>query len=277
MSKREPNYNEEENMHIDVRNDYVYAKHPQKISIYAMRLLRIAIAQCKMGDNEFYEYSFSVPRLAEMIGCDSHNLYRVADEITDQLLMIILKTGKMAPGKKGKKYQVFSLCEYSEDGEVVMQLHPNMREMLLNLKPGFSEIPIAPMLMMQSKYAVRLYELICQRIGIKNMPYANVASSINISVEDIRLVTGTDQKKTYDHISHLKNKVLLPALADIEKCADWKIICIDKKKGRRITSFDLEIWDSIGYAVVERCKRTGEPLPDRYRDQIPGQMSLFDI
>ena len=276
MSEREPNYNEDGNMHIDVRNDYVYAKHPQKISIFAMRLLRIAIAQCRMGDGEFYQYAFSIPKLAEMIGCDRHNIYKVADEATDQLLMIILKTGKMAPRKKGHKFHVFETCEYSEKGEVVLKLSDDMKELLLKLKPGFSEIPIAPMLMMQSKYAIRLYELICQTMGIKNMPYANISTGINISVDDIRLVTGTDQKKTYDHISHLKSKVLLPALADIEKCADWKIICKDIKDSRRITGFTLEIWDRNGYEVVEHCKQTGQLLPGRFQGVIPGQMNIFD-
>lgn len=276
VAKRDPNYSTD--IKMDVQNEYVYADHPTGMTVYAMRLLRIAIAQCKKGDKMLYEYSFNVPELAEMIGCDKHNLYRIADDVTDQLLRVLLKSGeKIKPGAKGKKRHVFEECDY-DDGYITLRLHKDMEELLLNLGrrfKGFTKIPLEPILLMQSKYGIRMYELICQKM-MGAYPHASHAVGITISLDEVRAVTGTSKKKTYDIISNLKNKVLKPALADIEKCADLKIICTDIKKSRSITGFSLEIYKRYGWEVIERKKQNGEFLIEEQEKPIDGQQNLFD-
>lgn len=271
MSKRIPDYRTENKM--VVRNDYVYADHPTGMSIYAMRLLRLAITQCRKSDKEFYEYEFNVSDLADMIGCDKSNLYRVADEATDMLLRVLLKTGKMDGKSRGRKHPVFYKCEY-ESGKVILQLHPDMEELFLNLRQNFTQIPIAPLLIMQSKYGIRVFEMMCQKM-MNCFPYADHATSIDVSLEEVRAVTGTEKQKTYDKISNLKSKVLLSALKDIETAAGWKIILSDIKRSRKITGFRLEVWSASGYAYIEKCKSEGR-LPEQ-DDNIPGQMSFFDL
>lgn len=270
VTRREPNYSKD--IKLDVKNEYIYADHPTGISVHAMRLLRIAIAQCQKGDDQLYEYAFNIPDLAEMIGCDKHNLYRVADEVTDQMMRVLLKVGEMKPGSKAKKRHVFDTCDY-EDGTVVMKLHRDMEDLLLNLGRRFTKIPIEPILMMKSKYGIRMYELICQKL-MGHYPYAAVATEIQITLEEIRIVTGTKDNKTYDIVSNLKRKILIPAITDIEKCADWKIVIKDLKRGRRITGFSLEVWRRGGWEAMEKCKKEGR-LPQT--EELPGQMSIFDF
>lgn len=271
MSKREPDYRTDNKM--VVRNDYVYADHPAGMSIHAMRLLRVAITQCRKDDKEFYEYEFNVSDLAEMIGCDKSNLYRVADEATDQLLRVLLKTNKIDRNTKGKKYPIFYRCEY-DNGYIKLQLHPDMEKLFLNLKNQFTRIPLAPMLLMQSKYGIRLYEMICQKM-MSHYPYADKCTVIELSLDEVRAVTGTENQKTYDIISNLKRRILIPALKDIEAAAGLKIICTDLKRSRRIVGFSLEIWSQTGYAYIEKCKAEGK-LPGQ-DDNIPGQISIFDM
>ncbi len=274
--KRDPDYRTDNKM--VVRNDFIYADHPIGMSIHAMRLLRIAITQCRKNDNEFFMYEFKVSDLADMIGCSRDNLYRVADEITDQLLRVILKTNKLENIKSsGKKHVVFDVCEYDK-GIIRLQIHQQMKDLLLNLSPkfgNFTRVPLAPMLLMQSKYAMRIFELICQQM-MSLFPYADHATEIEVSLDDLRLVTDTVKQKTYDKISNFKNKVFLPSIADIEKAAEWKIICTDIKRSRRIVGFNLQIWSASGYAYLEYCKKTGK-IPVEKNDDIPGQMSLFDL
>ena len=131
---------------------------------------------------------------------------------------------------------------------------------------------------MKSRYAIRIYELICEKLQ-SIFPYADVATEVYITLEEARSVTNTANKKTYDKLSNFKNKVLLPSLAEIEEDANWKIITQDLKEGRRITGFRMEIWSRNGWEYIQDCKKKGI-LPTKGHsdaEQIPGQMNLFDF
>lgn len=258
-----------------VNNQYIKAIHP-KMSIYAMKLFRIVITQCRMKDDRFYSYDFKVKDLSEMIGVEPSNLYRTADEITTALMQMILKIGGETPRDSYRKMHIFDYCEYdAKRGTISIQLHEDMTELFLNLRRNFTQIPIIAILSMQSKYGIRLYELICGKL-MGHYPYADTYTIITLSLAEIRTATNTDKVKAYDKISNLKTRVLLPAIADIEKCADWKVLIKDVKESRRVIGFELTIWDRNGFEVVEDCKRRGV-LPPRPHEQVPGQRSLFDL
>ena len=154
-----------------------------------------------------------------------------------------------------------------------------MTDLLLRLKRDFTQIPIASVLMMRSKYAIRLFELLCEKMR-NCLPFADTATEVILKLEEIRKVTGTDKKKAYNKTSNLKNKVVLPALREIEETAGWKILRYDLKKGRAVIGFRLEVWSRNGWEYMEECKAKGI-IPNRgnreYESQIPGQMSIFDF
>lgn len=275
MQRKKPDYNE--NNKMVVSNNYVSAVHPDRMNINAMKLFRLVITQCRMTDKGFYEYQFKIADLAKVLEVDRSDIYRDTQEMCKNLMQTLLFVGDGNPRHNWKYKHIFETCEYSaKDEAVTVQLHADMTDLFLKLKSNFTRIPIAAVLTLKSKYAIRLFEVICEKLQ-SNYPYANVATEIILTLEEIRKATGTEKKKTYDRISNLKDKILNPAIADIEQCANWKIVCNDIKHARRITGFRMEVWSSAGYAIVEKCKRTGEPLPERYKDMIPGQMSLFDF
>ena len=148
------------------------------------------------------------------------------------------------------------------------------------MKKNFTKVPISAVLMMKSKYTIRLFELICEKMQ-NCYPYADTATEVTLTLEEIRKATGTDQKKTYDILSNLKKRVFYPSIDEIETASDWKIICTDIKKGRTVTGFRLEIWSRNGYEYLEYCKANGI-IPNRgnreyeTETQIPGQMNIFD-
>ena len=147
--------------------------------------------------------------------------------------------------------------------------------LFLNLKSNFTNIPLEHIVLMKNKNSIRIYEVIRQKM-MNHFPRADVYTVIEITAEEIREVTETVDKKSYNHVGHLKDRLLLPALAEIESATNWKIVCKDLKRGRKVFGFELEIWSSTGYAYIEMCKAEGK-IPQIARDdQIPGQMSLFD-
>lgn len=284
MQKREADYNTDKNK-VVVRNDFIEAIHPDKMDLKSMKLFRLAISQCKQADIELYSYDFKITDLAKITGVDSSNYYKDAENMCIAMMQMLLRYGGGDPKDSWKLKHIFETCSYdSKAGIVSIELHKDMSELLLQLSKRFTQIPISDILMMKSKYAIRLYELICEKM-MGQRPYSDVAICIQLKLDEIRKATGTEEKKAYEKISNLKNKILMPAINEIESCTrkkdhedftGWKIIVKDLKYGRRVIGFELEIWDRNGYEVVERYKRTGEPLPDRVKNQMDGQLTIYD-
>lgn len=268
--KRNPSYSLDN--HVDAKNDFVTAEYPEGMKSADMKMLRFMISQCRKGDREFFEYEFSASDVAEHFNMNKFNLFREARDMTEKRLFNCnLRVGTE---DDHELIHLFRKCKY-KDGIFTMRMDDEAAKLFLNLRDHFTEIPIAPILAMKNKNSIRIYELLCQRFS-GSYPYAAVATSVQITCDELRQVTETADKKSYDHIGHLKEKILNPALAEIEREASWKIITRDIKRGRRIVAIELEVWTAGGYEIVERCKRTGELLPGKYRDQVRGQMSLED-
>lgn len=258
--------------HIDVKNEFITAQYPDGIKATDLKMLRFIISQCRKGDKDFFEYEFNVRDIAEHFNMDKSNLIREAQDMTEKRLFNCnLKVGTE---EDYRLFHLFRECRY-KSGVFTMQMDEKAGALFLKLEEHFTEIPIAPILEMRNKNSIRIYELICQKF-MGRYPYANNATSVEATIEELRRITDTEKQKSYDKAGHFKERILNPALAEIERCADWKIIVGHKKKGKRVDGFMFEVWRRPGWEVVERCKRTGELLPGKQDEPIEGQRTLFD-
>lgn len=271
-----------ENNKVTTRNDFVTADYPSQMTAADHKMLRLVISQCRKEDREFFEYQFSAVDIAAHFGLDTSNVYREAQESVRRLFNCNLKVGESE--KEYELLHIFKTAKYKE-GIFTMQLSDEVRRLFLRLKGHFTNAPLLPILEMRNKNSIRIYELICMKL-MSNFPHADIAISVEVTLEELRKVTETEKTKSYDHISHFKERVLFPSIKEIEEAADWKIICTDKKRSRRVVGFDLEIWTKSGYVVMERYKREGILPPEpKYKQAtdydmdmpLPGQLSIFDL
>ena len=271
--KREVDYGEDHK--VTVRNDFVTAAYPKDITAADLKLLRLVISQCRKNDTEFYEYTFKVQDIAEMFGVNKSNMYRVAHETALRLFNCNLK---LEDGKRYKLIHILQTAEY-DSGAFTLQLSGETAKLFLRLQRDFTNIPLLPILAMKNKSSIRIYELICQKF-IGHYPYADYATEVQLTTNEIRKVTETEKQKSYDHIGHFKARIFRPAIEEIEKAAGWKIIQHDLKKGRAVIGFRLEVWSRNGWEYIEDCKEKGI-LPNRGKygnddGQVPGQMTFAD-
>jgi len=244
-----------------VSNEFIMAVHPQEneMGVFAMKLFRLAIAQCRMKDKRFYSYEFKVSDLTDLVGINSSNIYRDAQKMCLFLMKTVLMKGKAERKQKWELKHIFEKCSYNpENGVITILFHEDMTELFLHLTrfSRFTQVEIGQLLSIKTRYAIRLFEYIHMRL-MRVLPHADHAVELYISCDELRQITGTDTMKTYDHLSHLKEKVLLPSIAEIEKAAEWKIICTNAKDGRKVTGFNLEIWSEAGYRMIEKLKAKG--------------------
>lgn len=268
--KREVDFREEN--HVDVRNDFITMEYPEGIKAADLKMIRFVISQCRKGDKEFFEYEFSAADMAKHMHMDKSNLYHDAMDMAEKRLFNCnLRKGTE---KQHEIIHLFKKCTYN-NGIFTMRMDDEAKELFLELRRNFTEIPIAPILLMRNKNSIRIYELICEKF-MSHFPYANKCTSINISLDELLKVTEREAKKSYEQAGHVKERVLTPAIREIEEAADWKIIVTNLKRSRKVTGFNLEVWSRNGWEVMEQCKREGTlpPMP-KYRngadDVFPGQ------
>ena len=230
MMKKTRELNTKESVKVVTSNSFITACGLEDLSLKGRKLLYLAISQCKKTDTEFYEYNISVKSFAEMMDIDASNIYIEMDKTTDELMRTFIK---YRDDKSIHKYSLFSLCQYN-DATIRFKLNPDMTEFLLELKGNFSQPLLAEFVKMRSPYSMAIWHLM-QREMKSQKPYADHVIEFDLSLDELREVTGTDKK--LEKISNFKNRVLDKALREIDENCNVVIEYDNVKMGRKVIGF----------------------------------------
>ena len=222
-----------ESLRVVTSNEFITMSGLSRLSLNARKLLYIAISQCKKDDAEFYEYKTTPKELAEIWGVDRSNVYRAADEITEELMSLSWRRGNDVE-KRFSKRHVFETCDYDDNSKLVFKLHSDMTELLLGLKKDFSKPLIWDFMKMRSPYSMAIWHLM-QREMKSFKPMTTKPISFDLTLEELRRVTGTESK--LKQISEFKNRVLNKALKEIKEKCFVNIAYENIKKGKVVTGF----------------------------------------
>lgn len=228
--KKARELNTKESVKVVTSNSFIKACGLEDLSLKGRKLLYLAISQCKRTDTEFYEYNISVKSFAEMMDIQSNNVYSIMESTTDELMRTFIK---YRDDKSTRKYSLFSLCEYN-DTTVRFKLNPDMTEFLLELKGNFSQPLLAEFVKMRSPYSMAIWHLM-QREMKSQKPYADHIIEFDLSLDELREVTGTEKK--LEKLSNFKNRVLDKALKEIDENCNVAITYDNLKQGRKVIGF----------------------------------------
>jgi plasmid replication initiation protein len=197
------------------------------LTLTQKRILLYLISMIKPSDDDFKYYRIKVSDFASMLPNNSTNeiqeCMRAIDSLEDKKIKIdfgdhITSTRLVL---KAKYYVGQAYFEVLLDDE--------MKPLLLNLREQFTEVYIRHALSLTSTHAVRLYEILksWQSTGrLITTPNA------------LREMLGVPEK--YQIYSHFKSKCIKPALDQIHKFTDLKIITLNEKKtGRKVTEITI--------------------------------------
>ena len=107
-----------------------------------------------------------------------------------------------------------------------------LKPYLLQLKNQFTSYKLSNILSLKSTYSIRLYELMkkWQHLG-----------HWECSVDDLRGFLGAKSVKSYSVYGNFKNRVLLPALEELNEKTDVQISFKEIKKGRSVERIEFTI------------------------------------
>lgn len=207
----------------------------QSLSLIQKRIFYLAMKQIKKGDKAFKRYYVD---LSDLTPTTSDKIYSVVKKELKELRKkeviytekINGKSAESALGLVAKSSQI------KGTGQVYIDMHPDMRDMLLDLKKYFTRVPVVELIACRSTYGQRLYELLYQfsDTGIRLM-----------TVEELRKKLNLQNK--YKNFAHFRRRVLEQAQKDVSEHTNMEFTWeeIKAKKGRKIERlmFDIEVSD----------------------------------
>lgn len=210
----------------------------QALSLNSAKLIRAAIMQIQYDDKELFPYIITIPELADLLKISRSNIYRDIEKITDDIIKNPVFIRENSSEKtRWVKIPWVTRCEYHSDVGVALKLNDELKPFLLNLKERYTQYELENVLSMESVYAIRLFEMIQEKILYKTIPIDGL--DIELSVDMIR--EGCDCQDKYKTFANFKARVIDTAVSEIERVTSYTITYSYRKKGRAVVGIIFHI------------------------------------
>lgn len=193
-----------------------------------LKLLLYMMSKIKPTDKEFTRNTYKVSDLCAIIDIENVTInrrlvYKALEQIRDS----------------GFYYKIDGVYRYSgwvsafepndAQDEVTIEFDEVLAPYLLNLTEAYTLYDYSVITELQSKYAIRLYELI--------KSYSNIGQFI-ISIEDLKQLLKVDG---YTDYKDFKKRILVQALCEINETTDIYVTYEPIREGRHITKISFVI------------------------------------
>lgn len=224
---------------IKQSNRLIEAKY--KLTVYEQRMMIFICSQLNPNAAEFSKVRVSVADMASFCKFDETKSYSHVKSTIMRLMSRIVQI-KMDDGgwyathwlQKAKYIPSESVVEYEIDDE--------LKPELLQLRAAYLSTPAAPLMEFRRDYSARLYFILKKMLKVGTFEY-----EIDFFRERFQL------SKSYDIFFNFKNKVLEPAIAEINEKSDIDVEHKYVKNGRSYVS--------VKFTVILKKKKKKEALP----------------
>lgn len=215
------------------------------LTLNELKLLRFIIMQTEKDDNELYEFELSVKDLAKLLQINHKDLYKRIDIMTTHIMQEVIRIGDDT-NKKWIKFHWVDICRY-DNGIITIKISDELKPFLIGLRGSFTRYPLAEIIQLKSTYAIRIYEILNGYMNENNLPHADIATEISLSIDVLRKATDTEKKfeRPYD----FKKKVIDIAIREINDKSKYHVTATPYKSGKAIKGFDFLIESQVGYSV----------------------------
>lgn len=228
-----------------VKSNDLIQKSRFNLSLQQQKIVLYLISMITPYDEEFKLYEFSIQEFCRICGIETNSgkhyttLKAAIKEIADKSLWIELE------GEESLLRWIAKPYINKRDGVIKIRLDEDMRPFLLQLKDNFTSYEIIWTLHFKSKYTIRLYEL------IKSIHFHDLEEyTREYTVENLRRLLGV--KESYNTWQRLNDRVLSPAVREINENSDKIVIMTPIKKGRAYekVKFTIKSKDSLEVAEL---------------------------
>jgi plasmid replication initiation protein len=204
------------------------------------KLTLYLISKIKKDDAEFTEQMITLKEFSKLLGFGMEGRYSELKSFERSLVSNNIQL-ELENGRR-KTISWFSYTEYiPNEAILIVKFNDLLRPLLLNIKDNYTKVFLDTILKLNSKHAIRIYEILKQyeKIGERT-----------IAFEDLKSMLGVDKKYTY---FNFKQRILLPSQKSL-KDSDLSFEFEEIKRGRRV--------DSIKFNILKNGAEDASPDPD---------------
>ena len=242
---------------VSKSNDIIDASY--RLSLNEQRLILMCIAQIKKGQMIDKNSSFTVRAqgFARAFNLSETDCYKELQIIAERLYersATINNPDPVNPKLTHTKTRWISSIDYFPgEGELVITFASKMIPYISMLEGRFTQYSIDSISGMKSTYGVRFYELFKKWNG-ENGKTKTVKE---ISIQELKAILDIEDK--YKIFRDLRNKVLNPAIRDVNTHSDLSASYTQHKTGRRITHLIFK----FNYKPQHELSLSEAPTPKR--------------
>lgn len=237
------------------------------LSLNELKLLRFAIMQTEKDEKELFAYTIPAKELSKILEIKTKDFYKKLKTMTKHIMQEVIYIGDDTE-EDWAMFHWVDYCRYKK-GEVTIKLSDELKPFLVGLRGNFARYQLSEIITLKSIYAIRIYEIINGYMNENNLPHADVAIEISVSIDELRRATNTEKK--FERYSSFKQRVIDTALNEINEKSKYHITATPYKRNQKIVGFEFLIESQAGYYV-----RTAAGQQDNNVVQIDGQMNLLD-
>jgi len=256
-----------------IHNNLIQARH--RLSLEELRLMDTIISFIQPDDEDFKRYKIPVSVFKDLYNIQRKDIYDVVKRAVEGLLSKPIKIEEVEEGKRRfKMFNFISFGEYEEGaGNFYIEIDRNFKPYLLQLKEFFTRIPIKYTYVLNSKYAIRLYELLKQ--------YEETGYRVDY-LSDLREMLGVEPGE-YSRFEAFERRVLKKAIEEINDKTDLKVSYSKKKTGRKVTHIEFIIekkeinrYAQLVQSPAERVWQEIGDLREKYWDILNDVVSYLN-
>jgi len=238
MIRKERNYYVVKANQLITKSRYSLSAQQQKILLYL-------ISHIKPDDEIGTIYDFSIKDFAKVCGYDISSGYYYP-LIKDDIKKLRDASSWIEIDKDREVlFSWLNTVELNKNsGEIKVSFHSTVAPYLFQLRERYTQYNLYQVLCLSHKYSIRLFEFLL------SMKYKEV---FEIDIETLK--KHIDAEK-YDKISHFKDRILIPAINEINDYTELNIEYAFKKTGKKITHivFRYIEEDGLSYTISERFR-----------------------
>lgn len=221
-----------------------------RLSVYEQRIILACIAQVRrdspLSDQQLY--AVSAQQIANMTGTQLGTVYQNLKTAAERLFERRLTLHEAPNSKSGRKERLtrwVQTVEYREaEGTVALRFGTDMVPYLSQLTEQFTRYALADIASMESAYAIRLYELLCQWRD---------AGEREVTIEWLRKAFQLESK--YPAIKDLKRWVIEPAVKQINEHSPLWVKWEQRKTGRRVTHLTFIFGEKVSKSSQKTVRK----------------------
>lgn len=232
MSRKNDDELYQDRYKIVVKSNELIQKSRFDLTLQQQKIVLYLISQINAWDADFKLYKFSIKDFCRICGIENKWYYtelkRAIQDIANKSLWIRLPDGTQTLVRWIEKPYI-----NEHEGTIEIKLDNDMKPYLLLLKKNFTRYELFWILMFNSKYSIRLYEV------IKSFHYNELESyTKQINLDDLKRMLGAEH---YTNYKDFRINVLQKALSEINKYSDKLVEYKPIKNGKAVELIEFTI------------------------------------